>query len=139
MENVPYIPKEIVDMIANYAEGSAGLSFMQSSKYYDKVLHSKRIQYYIQYQKEIINKRYSITINQKTYYCVLNKIYCQDCSCKLKDKSTIISHQMICSNNKSMICEYCDSPRIFHRTCKKIKNQCAFAIFSCPHCQDISH
>lgn len=136
MEELPYIPKEIVDIIANFAEGSTGLGFIQSSKYYNTMLSENIVDYFKQYQLELINQKYTIIVNGIPHYGTKDVYYCYDCSSPLNKKKTIAKHSLKCHKRQPLICTSCDSPRRYHRVCETDKRTCAFMRFYCCQCDE---
>jgi len=138
-EELSYIPYEIVNIIAHFTEGIAGLAFIQTSKTYNKTLNKNKITYFKQCQLEKINKIETIIINGKQYYGNNSKFYCYDCSCLLVKKDSIKTHVLKCRKNKPLICEHCDSPKPFHQITKKNLKECIFQTFSCHYCRNTYH
>lgn len=132
-QDLPYIPNEIVDLIASFAKGSAGLTFSQSSTHYYKLLNKNKIDYFKQYQLELIEQKHTILIEGQKYYGTINNYYCNDCCCLLKKPDSMLTHPLKCHKNKPLICEYCDSPKPFHKI--RNKKDCVFRKFNCHHCK----
>lgn len=141
VEELPYIPTEIVNVIAYFTESSAGLAFIQTSKTYYKALSQYKITYFKQHQLEQINKNNTVMIDGKQYYGSAKGFYCNDCSCFLKKKDIINKHYISCHQNKSLICEHCDSPKPYHKVRDKQvkKKECIFRKFSCHYCKKSYH
>ena len=126
-EELPYIPSEIVNIIAHYSDGSAGLAFIQTSKTYYKTLSLNKITYLKQYQLEQINKNKTVMVDGKQYYGNATGFYCNDFSCFLIKKDKLKKHYMGCHKNKPLICEHCDSPKPYHKVRdKKVKKKNVF-------------
>jgi len=140
-EELPYMPTEIVNVIAHFTEGIAGLAFIQTSKTYYKALSQNKIEYFKQHQLDQINKNKTVVVDDKQYYGSPTGFYCNDCSCFLIKKDSIKKHYMGCHKNKPLICEHCDAPKPYHRVFDKtIKNKkCIFQMFSCHHCKKSYH
>lgn len=132
-EELPYIPNEIVNVIAHFTEGSAGLSFLQTSRTYYQRLIPKKITYFKQHQLDLILQKESIMIEGKQYYGSATGLYCNECSCFLMKQGSIKTHPLKCHRNKPLICEHCESPKPFHKTFQK--KTCGFKQFNCGHCK----
>lgn len=130
-EELPYIPTEIVNIIAQYTEGSSLRAFYKTSKFYYNFLNHEMTTYMKQSQLETIKKKHVVTINDKIYYGNQYIVYCYECGIGINRKKNITHNCKNYSNKKPLICIDCESPRHYH---KSFKGKCAFSKFNCGQC-----
>ena len=130
-EELPYIPNEIVNIIAHFTEGSAGLAFSRTSRIYYYALYHNKITYLKQFQLDQINKNKTVIVDGKQYYGSATGFYCYDCSCFLIKTESKKKHHMRCHKRVPLICDDCGSPHKYHKTFTGI---CAFSKVRCGQC-----